>query len=86
MLELDYTLLNDTIYFTYTGAYRKWGDTKKFPSYILKIDWEGHLLQTYKAPVEISTISASWNEPDTFYGSIKDEEGNPKPVKLVPKV
>lgn len=82
----NYTLLNDTIYFTYTGAYRKWGDTKKFPSYILKIDWEGHLLQTYKAPVEISTISASWNEPDTFYGSIKDEEGNPKPVKLVPKV
>lgn len=82
----NYTLLNDTIYFTYTGAYRKWGDTKKFPSYILKIDWEGHLLQTYKAPVVISTISASWNEPDTFYGSIKDEEGNPKPVKLVPKV
>ena len=81
-----YTLLNDTLYFTYTGAYRRWSDTKEFPSYILKFDWEGNLLQTYKAPVEISTISASWNEPDTFYGTIKDEEGNPKPVKLVPKV
>lgn len=82
---INYTMLNDTIYFTYTGAYRKWDDTKKYPSYILKIDWEGHLLQTYKTPVEISTISASWDKSDTFYGTIKDEEGNPKPVKLVPK-
>lgn len=79
-----YTLLNDTLYFTYTGAYRRWGDTKDFSSYILKFDWEGNLLQTYKAPVEISTISVSPKEPDTFYGTMEDEEGNPKPVKLVP--
>lgn len=80
-----YTQLNDTLYFTYTGAYRRWDDTKEFPSYILKFDWNGNLLQIYKAPMEIRTISVSHKGDDTFYGTIEDEEGNPKPIKLVTK-
>ena len=80
----QYTAFNDTLYFVYTGVYGTVDDAENASPYILCFDWDGNFLKCYHSPVPISSVSVSHKDPGTFYATVKDEEGNPKLVKLTP--
>ena len=80
----QYTAFNDTLYFVYTGVYGTVDDAENTSPYILCFDWDGNFLKCYHSPVPISSVSVSHKDPGTFYATVKDEEGNPKLVKLTP--
>ncbi|EOS15045.1 hypothetical protein [Phocaeicola sartorii] len=79
-----FTIFNDKLYFIYTGRSIIWDNVKDYYSYILCFDWNGNFLKSYSAPVRINTLSVSVSEPNVFYATIKDEENNPKLIKLTP--
>lgn len=79
-----YTALGEKLYFLYTGEYVEWDKETHYPSYILCFDWDGNLLQSYRAPMRLENLSVSSSEPNVFYATIKDEEDNPRLVKLIP--
>ena len=81
----QYTACNDRLYFLYKGVCGTWDEIDNSPSYILCFDWDGNLLESYRSPVPIKSLSASRKEHGTFYATVKDEEDNPKLIKLTPQ-
>lgn len=78
-----FTSFNNKLFFIYTGKEVPLNNSKNYSSYILCFDWNGNFLKSYSVPVRIYAISAS-AKADTFYATIKDEEDNPRLVKLTP--
>lgn len=81
----EFTALNDRLYFIYTGKTVSWNKINDYHSYILCFDWDGELVNCYSVPTRISSLSVSSSESNAFFATVKDENGNPKLVKLSAK-
>lgn len=67
------------LYLTFTGSYYR--GENKMKSHIVKMNWEGEILNVYRTPVYISRLSFS-QEGNVFYASGYDEEAVPQLYKL----
>ncbi|MGP1436298.1 MAG: BF3164 family lipoprotein [Phocaeicola sp.] len=79
---LNCTADNEYIYMVYTGAKVKEGMTvNDLPNWILKFDWDGNYISSYKINRSIQSLTKSVQDESAFYATILTN-GRPELVKL----
>lgn len=79
---LNCTADNEYIYMVYAGAKIKEGMTvNDLPNWILKFDWDGNYISSYKTNRSIQSLTKSVQDESAFYATILTN-GRPKLIKL----
>lgn len=88
---IPYAYLNccadaDYVYLVYAGGYlKKEAAMNSLSHWILKFDWEGNFVQSYRAGMAVLSLSKSVRDADAFYAAVSDENGQVSLVRLAEK-